>query len=80
MTAIVNSGLVMSVAVALTLGLAEAISTMVEAGFDMVGFGGRFWHYFVEAGCVELFFLPDLVHYPWYIRFSRIDLCGFLER
>ena len=30
--------------VALALGLAEGISTMVEAGFDMVGFGGRFWH------------------------------------
>ena len=50
-TAIANSGLVMLAAVALTLGLAEAISTMVEVGFDMVGFGGRFWHYSVEVGC-----------------------------
>ena len=70
----------MSAAVALALGFAEAVSTMVEAGFNMVGFGGRFWHYSVEAGCAELFFLPDLVQYPWYIRFSRVDLCDILER
>ena len=78
----IQTELVMLTAVALALGLVQAVWEIVEAGFDMIRFGGRlgigrFQHIFCGGGLGGFFFLLAVaLALAEKLGGARVDFCN----